>query len=1006
MIRKTPVARAIGFALAASSLGISSQVLAQAEDDNSQDTVDEVVVTGSRIQKDVFSSSEPMDVVLTEDAALQGFGEIGGLLQSTTVAAGSPQVTAATSTAFVQNGGIGAATLSLRGLGANRTLTLINGRRAGPAGTRGGVSSFDLNVLPLAAIERIEILKDGASSIYGSDAVAGVVNIITRKGDGATFDAYTSRPFESGGEELRLSASIGKSFDRGSFRITADYHDEEDLAKGDRDYFQCGEAYIFDPQTGERRDVIDPRTGRSHCTDLLWGHVWLYDYQGPGGNVPGQLAQFDYDGDLAQYVPGYAADPANPDFIQTPPGWFPVAYDRTSEGVANADHPFQDASSLIPATEKITLFAEGELDITENLTAYAEVLLNRRKTTVTGYRQFWTYIYNDSHSFTANGLEEVGGSPLSAGWSGAQWLSPTPITNHTGNEIDVNYQRFVAGLRGDLTESWSWDLAYQLSESDGDYTDQQIFNDAIQDQWFNFGSCAGTVTSVRGAPCIDVPWLDPEFLRGNVSPDVREFLFGVETGNTEYNQWSVEGFVTGDLFEMPAGPLSTAIGFHYQHDEIIDVPGNITLVRDANGQPALDADGNTFGNAWGSSSAGITEGDDHTIAYFGEVNVPLLTDVPAIDSLTLNASARYTDVDSYGSDTTYKVGINWQIVDSVRLRANQGTSFRSPALFELYLADQTSFASQRSIDPCINWQTNLNSGDISQRIADNCAADGIAPDFDGAPISATIIAGGGLGVLEAETSTSRTAGIIWTPAFADFRLSVDYFDIEVKDEVNQLGAGTIVFECYNSEFFPSDPLCNLFERNALDSGINNIRDSYINIATQRSRGWDVSAQYRTEVGPGNLSIETQHTFQVEDTQALFADTSQDNNGELGQPEWVGRLNATYDWQEWSFYWAANFVGEASNYDSFGGDTATYYGETVRVVLDTEMVAYHAFSVSRYFSDYGLNAIVGVANAFDEEPPQVTTLNLGEIDTQGQSAFYSQYDWLGRRFFVNLTKTFE
>jgi outer membrane receptor protein involved in Fe transport len=989
MHKKTPLASAISVALATGAFAISHQVLAQDENEDSRE-VEEIIVTGSRIQKDVYTSSEPMDVVLTQDAARQGFGSIGGLLQSTTVAAGSPQVTAATSTAFVQNGGIGAATLSLRGLGANRTLTLINGRRAGPAGTRGGVSSFDLNVLPLATIERIEILKDSASSIYGSDAVAGVVNIITKKGDGAEFDAYTSQPFESGGEELRLSASFGKSFERGNFRLTADYHDESDLAKGDRDYFRCGEAYIFDPQTGERRDVIDPRNGRSHCTDLLWGHVWLYDYQGAGGNVPGQLAQFDYDGDLGQYVPGYAVDPNNPDFIQTPPGWFPVGYDRTSEGVANADHPFQDASSLIPETENITLYAEGEFDLTDNLTAYTEVLLNRRKTTVTSYTQYWTYIYNEDWNFGNFTPVPGSGSPLSAGWTGAQWLSPTPITDHNGSEIEVNYQRFVAGLRGDLTESWSWDLSYQFSQSDGDYTDDRIFNDSIEDQWFNFGSCVGTVTSERGVPCVDVPWLDPEFLRGNVSPEVREFLFGRETGNTEYNQWTVEGFVTGEVFELPAGPLSAAIGFHYQDDEIKDVPGPITLA----------------GNAWGASTAGITAGDDSTIAYFGELDVPLLTDKPGVQNLTLNASARYTDVDSYGSDTTYKVGLNWQIVDSVRLRANQGTSFRSPALFELYLADQTSFAAQRAVDPCIRWGTNLASGDISQRLADNCAADGIAADFTGAPISATIITGGGLGILEAETSTSRTAGIIWTPEFADLSLSVDYFDIEVNDEVDQLGADTIVFECYNSEFFPDDPLCSLFERNALDSGVNNIRDSYINIATQRSRGWDVSALYRTEAGPGSLTIETQHTFQTEDTQALFADTSEDNNGELGQPEWVGRLNVSYELRDWTFYWTANFVGESSNYESFGGNTATYYDETVRVVLDTEAVTYHAFSVGRTFPEYGMSAVFGVANAFDEEPPQVTTLNLGEIDTQGQSAFYSQYDWLGRRFFVNLTKTFE
>ena len=983
MYKKTPLASAISLALATTSFGMSQQVLAQASEEDEARQVEEIVVTGSRIRRDVFTSSEPMDVVLTERAVVQGFGDIGGLLQSTTVAAGSPQVTAATSTAFVQNGGIGSATLSLRGLGANRTLTLLNGRRAGPAGTRGGVSSFDLNVLPLAAIERVEVLKDGASSIYGSDAVAGVVNIITKKQDGATFDAYTSQTDLNGGEEYRMSATFGKSFSRSNFRVVADYYKHEELAKGDRDYFRCGEQYIFDVDTGARRDVIDPRTGRPHCTDLLWGHVWLYDYQGPGGNVPGSLAQYDYDGDLGQYIPGYAVDPNNPDYLVTPPGWFPVNYDRASSGVANADHPFQDASSLVPQIERMTFYAEGEFELTENISVYSEALLNRRKTTANGYRQYWTYIYNENF---------FAGSPLSAGWTGAQWLSPTPITNHSGDFVEVDYQRFVVGLRGNLTftDSWSWDLSYQNSSSDGDYTGDQIFNDSIADNWFNTGSCVGTVTSVRGVPCVDVPWLDPELLRGNVSPEVRDFLFGRETGNTEYKQWTVEGFVTGDLFQLPAGPLSVAVGAHYQFDEINDVPGEITLA----------------GNAWGASSAGITKGDDHTVAYFGEVIVPLVSDVPGIQNLSLTASTRYTDVDSYGDDTTYKVGLNWQIVDSVRFRASQGTSFRSPALFELYLADQTSFAAQRSVDPCINWQQGLDGGTTSQRVANNCAADGIAPDFGGGTVSATIITGGGLGLLEAETSESRTAGIIWTPAFADFSMSVDYFDIEVKDEVDQLGAGQIVNGCYNSDFFPTDPLCSLWERRDFDGGIDNIRDSFINIATQRNRGWDVSAMYRTDVRGGSLTLETQHTYQVQDKKALFEDTVEDNNGELGHPKWVGRLNAIYDIEKWSFFWGASIIGSADNYESFGGTTSTYRGETVRVVLDADDVIYHAFSVTREFPDYGLQAILGVANAFDKSPPQLTTLNLGEVSTEGRSAFYSQYDWLGRRFFLNLSKNFE
>jgi outer membrane receptor protein involved in Fe transport len=974
-------------ALAAATSASGSAVLAA---DEAADSLEEVIVTGSRVRQDQYSSSAPVDMVVPEEQVARGVADLASALQTTTVASGSPQVTAATSTAFVQNGGVGAETLSLRGLGANRTLVLLNGRRAGPAGTRGGVSSFDMNVLPLGAVERIDILKDGASSIYGSDAIAGVVNVITKKGDGGGLEGFAAQPTKSGGEESRLSATWGRGFSRGHVRLTGDWYRESELAKGDRGYFRCGEQYIFNPSTGARADAIDPRTGKPHCADLLWGQVWLYDYAEDFGdgttNVPpagSLLAQYDYAGNLGNYIPGYASDPNNPYWLGTPPGWFPVSYDRASDGVANADHPFQDAASLIPKVERATLYADGEFEINDRMTAYGEVLLNRRKTTVNSYRQFWTYLYNSD----SGGV--FGSNPLAAGWTGAQWLSPTSITDHYDSFIDVKYQRFVAGLRGAFGKSWSWDISFQHSRSDGSYTDDQIYNDAIADQWFATGSCVGQVTSVRGVPCIDVPWLDPQFLAGNISADVSDFLFGAETGETRYTQWTLEGYTTGTLFDLPAGALSAALGAQYQSDSINDTPGPITLA----------------GNAWGNTTSGITKGDDKTKAVFGELVVPVLHDLPGVKSLTINGSLRYTDVRSYGNDTTYKLGLAWQVLPSFRVRLNQGTSFRSPALYELYLADQTSFLAQSRIDPCIRWAAAVAAGDITQRVADNCAADGIAGDYAGGNITATIVTGGGLGILKAETSKSRTAGFVWRPSFADVNLSVDYFDIQVTNEVTQLGAQTIVYGCYNSQFFPDEPLCDLFDRTGLNGGIDNVHDSYVNIADQRNRGWDIELTYRTPLGPGKLTVNTQHTFQTYDTQALFASTVTDTNGQFGDPKWVGTLNLIYDTGPWRFFYGADFVGPVSNEAHFGGNTALYRGETVRVVLKADAVTYHAVSVTRDFEAAGLKATLGVANLFDKEPPQVTTLNLGEIETQGNSAFYSQYDWVGRRFFLNLKKTF-
>jgi iron complex outermembrane receptor protein len=1008
-MKKTSIASAVSLALAGGSiLSVGAAHAQEVDDREDAQAIEEIVTTGSRIRKDVFTSSTPLSVIDVGEASVQGIANVGELLQANTAAAGSAQVTSAitTETGGLFDGGLGINSISLRGLGASRTLVLLNGRRAGPAGTGGAVSAFDLSVLPLATIQRVEILKDGASSIYGSDAVAGVVNIITRKDDGGSIDGYISSPTESGGANSRLSATYGKSFSRGSFRLTADYNKQEELARGDRDYFECGQQYIFDQATGQRGDAIDPRSGDYRCRDLTWGHIWVYDYG--AGNIPGGsfLSQYDYDGDLGQYIDPYGpvVDPAD---LQTPAGWFPVGYDRQSDGVLNSDHPFQDAQSLVPENELITFYAEGEYSLTEGVELYGELLLNRRTTKYNGYRQYWTYLYSGNWDF-ANGLCDDGtcGSQLTAdaGWFGQQWYSPTAITDHSDSKVEVDYTRFLTGLRGEFGNGWAWDTTVQYSVSDGKYTDDQIYNDSIQDQWFGTGSCVGTVSSVRGAPCVDVRWFSEDVMNGVVTPEERAFLFGVEQGQTDYTQWSVDGFVTGELYELPAGALSMATGFHYRRDEIDDLPGEITLAD----------------NAWGSSAAGNTVGKDTTKALFVEFDAPLVADKTGIQNLTLNASARWTDVESYGDDTTWKVGLNWQITDSVRIRANKGTSFRAPALYELYLADQTSFASQR-IDPCIRWGENLAAGNISQTVADNCAADqspiggpaaGLAPDYTGGTISPGVITGGGIGVLEAETSESLTYGLIWQPRFADISFSADYYEIDVRGEVERLGAGTIVFECYASNFGfafgATEPLCAQFDRTNVNDGLDNIRDSYLNIAKQLNRGIDYAVRYNTEVGGfGDLSIELKANKQIEDTKALFAETAEDLNGLVGDPEWVGDFSVSLFRGPMEFYYTGRYVGSADSTRDLGRSTVTYRGDTFDAVLSVPSVTYHNLSMAYNWDDQGIRALVGVANIADEAPPQVTTQGTGAVlSTVGNAAFYSQYDWFGRRFFANLTYSFE
>lgn len=689
--------------------------------------------------------------------------------------------------------------------------------------------------------------------------------------------------------------------------------------------------------------------------------------------------------------------PGDPFQFEAPPGWFPVGYDAASFAVENAYHPFIDAASVIPLTERYTVYADGAFQMTDWAEIYTELLFNRRETSQNSFRQFWQF------GFTENFVPGFG-DPFATGFNGAVLISPTPITDHFDSNQKVDYYRAVGGLRGDLEsflDGWTWDLFAQYSRSDGDYTRDQILDDAVSSQDFRTGSCVGTNLPISGRPCIDVDWLDPDFLAGDISQPVRDFLFDVETGNTVYTQWTVEGIVTGDLFSLPAGDVALALGGTWRRDEINDVPGPITRA----------------GNAWGVTTAGITAGASKTTEGFGEIQIPLIRDLPFIQSLLLQGSGRYTHVDTYGSDWTYKAGASWEVNDWLRFRGTYGTSFRAPALFELFLADQTSFLSQRQVDICINWGPNLAAGVISQQVADNCAADGIPPNHTGAGISATIITGGGLGVLEAETSDAWTASVVLTPELwftdtTDIRIAVDYFEIEVNGEIAQLGAGNVVSGCYTSDFFPNDPLCDLFARGGPGdpNNIDFVRDSFINIHSQINTGLDVTLQVNQELAPGwgNISLLGQMTWQFKDTIALFETTEISVNGEDGEPKWVGDFNVVWDLGKWSIFYGIDALAgtsDAQDYIDANGTLCpsdSIHG-TFCVDVEAEPRVYHSLSVTREFETWKMT--LGVANLNDQEPPRVSTTNRGEITTIGKVPFTSNYDFVGRRVFFNVSKRF-
>jgi len=599
-------------------------------------------------------------------------------------------------------------------------------------------------------------------------------------------------------------------------------------------------------------------------------------------------------------------------------------------------------------------------------------------------------------------------------------LIPVVITDHFDSSTDVDYYRGVLGARGDFDggflNGWYWDAYYQHSRSDGTYTQDIIFQDAIDPQELRVNSCVGTTTSVRGVPCLDIDFTDPRVLAGQFTQAERDFLLGVDVGNTIYKQDTLEATLGGNLINLPAGPLKVLVGGQLRRDEIRDEPGEATLAN----------------NSYGLTGAGITAGDTRNVEAFGEIDIPLIRNTPFIEEFSVNGAARITNVfatrasDDFESDSkgnfTYKVGGNWQVTNWLRFRGTYGTSYRAPALFEQFLADQTSFAGQFAIDPCTNLQQRLNQGLITQRLVDNCTADGVPLNYTaGGTSSALVRTGGGIGVVEPETSKAKTASVILTPEAwlwrgGRFSLAVDYFDIEVKGEISQLGSGAILSGCYNSEFFPNDPLCDLFTRSndandPRDNQIIEVRDSFININRQHNEGIDVTASFAQDLGRlGKLNFLSQMTFQLDDTFALFEGTELDDNGEAGEPKFTGKFNASYSNNPITVFYSMDVIGKTSDRDDLlelrGAEcfNNTFRGGLICPVVDLDATFYHNVSVTADLTDK-IALTAGVSNLFDTRPPRPSVTGSG-ITTLGQSPIFgSAYDLLGRRIFLNLRTRF-
>lgn len=960
---------------------------------------EEVTVVGSRIRRDEYSTAEPITVITNEEMTQAGFNSAAEALQSTAVTGGSQQINNYFA-GFVVDGGTGVNTLSLRGLGPSRTLILLNGHRLAPAGTRGSVGATDLNVLPTAMINQIEILKAGASSIYGSDAIAGVVNIVTKDDlNGIVLEAQHGIPEIGAGSSRRYSGTFGWSGERFKIAGSLEYYERDAVQLNDVDFTRCPTDYRRSAanRTPGSADFIDPLTGKPKCFTLDNGGVTINTLGistrtgVPAVGVPAGITSFNRFRPNAAVTTGGMA------------GYEGVGGTGINTNVRDTFDPESQEEELITPVSTLTgyLQASYEIGALGNAEVYFEALANRRKSSNKLYRQL-------SLDYTVAMITDANGDPIAfdttrpnplvpVNMRNSVFAYPTETTNgdfigvrafigygNTANEQTVDFVKIGGGLRGELSflSDWRYDFYVSKSWSDGEYATETFLTDRLAASADVVQDPDGTIRCRSSRPgCVAMPALTPSVVNGDLPAAYRDWITDTVVGTTKFRETTFSFVADGPLFRLPGGMAQIAVGAEYRDASIDDTP-------------PIDSQ---IGNLFNLTSATPTRGSDSVWEVFGEINLPLLSDVPGAYRLNINGSVRYTHYDSYGGNETYKIAAEWEPIRGLAFRGSYGTSYRAPALFEQFLGATSGFLGQEN-DPC----NEYGQPGVDEIVARNCAAIGLPGDFVQTSGITVLNAGGAASGLKAETSTNWGGGVVLRPRFGEsfgsLSVAVDYFDIKVENGVSRVGAPSILDRCYGaSDFDPNQGFCRLVDRNA--NNALTVNNNYVNLATDIVRGIDYNIRYSRPIGPGTLTLNGAVTQFLEQSSKLFADDPlRDSNGVISSPAFTGTFDAAYRVDGWTIRYGLDWID--------GDKTKTYeYLEldpaTTQYFFEVPDYFTHTISVQKELDNFTLTA--GVRNFTDSELPRISSSTA--FNTYGNAPLYSGYNYLGRSFFVSAAAKF-
>ena len=873
--------------------------------------VGEIVVTGSRIARSGFTAPTPvtqLGAARRGETAVASVGEALAQLPSF-------RATTSPTTQGVTIGAGGARTVDLRGLGAQRSLVLVDSRRFVPSTAQGAV---DTNLIPSILVDRVELVTGGASAAYGSDAVAGVVNFILKKDlEGVRVNVQSGISERGEDSDQLLGIAAGTSFAGGAGHIVVggEYNNNRGMG-GCYDYALCAQEWQVLTNSGYR---TNGQPARIVSSDV---HTATQTYAGKiNAPTPLALIQFDDAGNPIPFVRGQYATL----FMQG--------------GSGDGQNAFRSAGVLKVPVERYALFGRAEYEAGA-ITPFIEASYGRVRVLTPGSqtRDTGLVIQRDNPYIPRpvyDQLVALNAQSLTLGRVGQD------LGYAQGDNITKTF-RATAGFAADLGASWRADAYYQYGRTDASQvvSNNRItanFNralDAVDEGQFLTGTANGNIvcrSTLSSNPAVQAAaaGCQPLNLFGQTrsSPQAKDYTFGTSVQTTDFTQHVVAANVTGDLFDFGSGPVSVALGGEYRSEEVSGTADPISL---QNGFFVSNA------SQFGPENIRVVEG------YF-ETVVPLLRDLPGVELLEFNGAIRRTHYNTSGSVTTWKLGGIYEPISGIRFRATRSRDIRAPNAAELY-------------SPLVGGQSSVFDQATNTQV--------LARTFRG-----------GNRDLQPEIADTYTIGMVLQPDFlSGLRFSADFYDIKIQNAIDLIGVQVIADRCNAGE----DRFCNQITRDPDTNLITEVVDQYLNVSELKTRGIDFELDYLYRFDSGdrlNLNVLATYVMDLSiDGLDRAGQTGRQVGGPIGVPDYTIDARVTYERGPFGMTLHGRHIPPGS-YDAslIGPDDPDYATTLPNSISDNTVESMTVFNLSaRYTVETSwansFQFYVAITNLFDTDPP--------------------------------------